>query len=1206
MDVQHNFDEVLQEINNFNGILKETNYKNLSISLIKPILYNYLSFLSNEDFSIRSASQHGIKLFLENHYQAALKETAESTYINFMIEDFLSSIKFQLRNKDEIICRGVLDIWRIYLKVSGDKPQTDKKLHLDLNNLLNILDEEQDFFCNIMHAQLHKRFKAIRQATAAVKAKKISIETELGILLPIANSFIWSQLEYDPIKKKQLSTKKSGYGRQIIVDAIEMVGAISSDLTPELYFGLLKKYTIKLKSPACSSETIQQSIVNTICSIMDNFVFPVPDATETLEKEISERTKESQDIPQIIRSLTREKYSMHENYEIENLLGKMRKTVFPILKTCMCKDKNSKEEEGEHHKDIKPNIALALVRVAKKLSLSQYLEEYQKIITIIVGPLRSKDFELREKVRTALYDIVDISSPFTLQIILEELISGLTKDYQRHVLMYTIYGIFKRISQPNHDKYVNNIDHCIECLLPVLMKGVTGAVAEETETEEVIRQCKEAKNAKTASAYGLLARLIKMDVSLLDILKPLIDELETTKNVKHIHKCEQTLNKIAEGVMKNPTIESSTLIKITKELVEKGLTLIEVKDEDTEEKRAKFGLSMAEHKEQNYTIQEGAAGGKRVQQTLRKERKNEQLSGKAIAFFGFSLIQSGMSKGLLPLPATVEYHEKKAGEVVFAPEEKKQEPMEIEPVQTVVWVEELVPQLIRALKTPYTPLTQVALRIYDNILNRKVKAFETCGAHLLECLIKQFDYLNLNDQELVTCIFRCVTHIIEAKSSIVSLEKPQLEALLDLIKSNMREAEKELQVFRCVRAIINSGYKIKKIEEIVDFAAELMITSYSKSIRENCGGIFLDYVLKRVQAQSPKFNKKMQFILKNLSYEDDESRLYLLEILCKILQATFKQTPEAWIDTLFVTLVLRLANEGSSKCKQKIIELIEYIFSTSPKELQNKMFGSVLVWFKESNDKLSLKSTAFQLTGIVIKIWKDSFLPHIDFALSQINSVISLSIEKMQKEIIEQVAQNEEETVHEEIKEVMKSLELFEENTQPKETKRQDWMTCYMSLVCLERMFEYLRGHLLNALQKEKDNLIEKIALLLDHNHYWNKLLSSRILGHYFSDRENDTHTIVFFEDHNKANSLAIQLLKLFKSQNLNEQLATQATKNLMFILKKGPESSEIANLYEIFQNHSDSSSGNNVSSCLFYCKTGCEILVSTIDFNGLLNPQCR
>ena len=40
-----------------------------------------------------------------------------------------------------------------------------------------------------------------------------------------------------------------------------------------------------------------------------------------------------------------------------------------------------------------------------------------------------------------------------------------------------------------------------------------------------------------------------------------------------------------------------------------------------------------------------------------------------------------------------------------------------------------------------------------------------------------------------------------------------------------------------------------------------------------------------------------------------------------------------------------------------------------------------------------------------------------------------------------------------------------------------------------------------------------------------------------------------------------MQLLKLFKSQYLNEQLATQATKNLLFILKKSSESLEIANL---------------------------------------------
>lgn len=132
MDIQHNFDEVLQEINNFNGILKGTSCKNLNLTLIKPILYNYLSFLSNEDFSIRSASQYGLKLFLEIHYQAAVKEISESAYISFMVEDFLPSIKYQLKNKDELICRGVLETFRTYLKVSG----INSKIRIIINYIL--------------------------------------------------------------------------------------------------------------------------------------------------------------------------------------------------------------------------------------------------------------------------------------------------------------------------------------------------------------------------------------------------------------------------------------------------------------------------------------------------------------------------------------------------------------------------------------------------------------------------------------------------------------------------------------------------------------------------------------------------------------------------------------------------------------------------------------------------------------------------------------------------------------------------------------------------------------------------------------------------------------------------------------------------------------------------------------------------------------
>jgi len=1122
MELESDFDVIIKEMNEFNSFLESKDSYSISLSEIRVVLYQYLAYLSNEDYSLRSVACHGLNLFLTGRYKNSFK-VADEEIKEFMVNDFLLTIIRAMKIRDDVIFRNVMEVIRSYLVNSIEAPNEYKeepKMYLDLLALTKAKDEEQDFFHNISHTQIHRRFKALRNATIAVEEKKVSVESALKVLLPLAESFLLQDNDEEVMRKKVMAFKSSGYSRQTVTDAIELIGAITPQLSTEQYMKLINRYITRFKKLRSYREITQGVIINILCKVLDNYPFIAVNADQFIEHQVTQ----SKDPVEALKKLEKEEIK-------DELLMYLKRSVFPVLKNAMVESKKSRDKEGERHKDVRPHIALALLRIAKKLGAQKYLEEFEKVITILVVPLRSREYELRDKVRSVFYEIIEASTPFVLHIILKELSLGLTKDHQRYVLLYTIHGIFQRIVKTQKERFYSKVDYCLHLILPLVMKGLIGELAEDAETEEVIRQCKEAKNLKAAELYGLLAQLILLKDSLDELIKPLVEQLEIAKNTKQIHKCEAALGKVSEGILKNSGLGEEILIDLCRRMIEAGFTLFE-KKEEVEQRRIPIYKTLYEHKAENFLIQEGAAGGKRLELFLPKNVKNEHLSGKALCFFGLSMLHSGISRQLVKLPRVLKINKKT--KLTFGSNEQE-EPMIIEDT----WIDNFVPFLLKALKTPQSQIVQMALRIYDKLLDQNIPSLQSQASEFLDCVIKQFDYMNLSHEEMVQSVFKCVTRIIETSHSTLSLGKHQKEALLTLIKTNMREAERQVPVFKCVRAIVNLKEKIKGVIEIMDYVSELMISGRSKSIRETCGATFIDYVTKVLKIDSQTFKNKVNFLLHNLSYEDTDSRLYLVEILFRIVNYIIEKEQWQWIDTLFVTLVLQMANEDSAKCKKKILELIEFIMKSSPYEVQKQIVGSIFVWIKE--DKKLLKMVCFQLIGIVVKIWKDSFISHLEATLEQILNTLRDSVNQMQEETAQ-----DNEKVHEEIKGIMTAVKLIEPEENVED--RSEWTLCYMSLICLEKLFENIKGHVLNHL-KEQDEIMNLISELLLHRHYWIKLLACRIIGHYFSDRNPLENNICFFRDGN-SKELATKLLTLFKSKYLDNQLATQTTKNLLFIVK--------------------------------------------------------
>lgn len=105
-------------------------------------------------------------------------------------------------------------------------------------------------------------------------------------------------------------------------------------------------------------------------------------------------------------------------------------------------------------------------------------------------------------------------------------------------------------------------------------------------------------------------------------------------------------------------------------------------------------------------------------------------------------------------------------------------------------------------------------------------------------------------------------------------------------------------------------------------------------------------------------------MLKNLTYFDPEGRLQLLDTLQVFIEKMPAGKLEVWTDLMFLTLFLRLVNENSTKCREKVTLVLRKLISKSN---SGKLIEAV---FQMDNENLILVNGKLQLLSLFAEIGK--------------------------------------------------------------------------------------------------------------------------------------------------------------------------------------------------------------------------------------------
>ncbi|OMO92169.1 Down-regulated-in-metastasis protein [Corchorus capsularis] len=309
------------------------------------------------------------------------------------------------------------------------------------------------------------------------------------------------------------------------------------------------------------------------------------------------------------------------------------------------------------------------------------------------------------------------------------------------------------------------------------------------------------------------------------------------------------------------------------------------------------------------------------------------------------------------------------------------------------------------------------------------------------------------------------------RSTKITLSSDQLHLLVQFPVFVDLERNPSFVALSLLKAIVNRKLVVHEIYDIVVQVAELMVTSQVEPIRKKCSQILLQFLLD-YHLSEKRLQQHLDFLLANLRYEHPTGRESVLEMLHAIMKKFPKSILDEQSQTIFVHLVVCLANDQDSEVRSMTGAAIKLLIKRiSQDHISQHSLNSILEyslsWYL--GKKQQLWSAGAQVLGLVIEVMKNSFQRHI------ISSILPVT-----KSILRSAIDAFTHT----------QMDLSDEYTIP------FWKEAYYSLVMLEKMLNQFCDL---SLERDLEDVWEMICELLLHPHSWLRNVSNRLLALYFT-----------------------------------------------------------------------------------------------------------
>ncbi|CAJ0900983.1 2569_t:CDS:10 [Entrophospora sp. SA101] len=566
-----------------------------------------------------------------------------------------------------------------------------------------------------------------------------------------------------------------------------------------------------------------------------------------------------------------------------------------------------------------------------------------------------------------------------------------------------------------------------------------------------------------------------------DCLQPIVDIIINEvfgANAKVLRKVDDLLQKLAIGLNSNSKFDNEEMIVFCRGLVSENLEI------------SKSSLKVKTHKsdmEINYTVQ--------LNRNMNNPMDYFDVNSYRFVEFGLSIFLAALKRNK------------------FNTSSEEQLKM-IEPLVRIIG---------NAMCSKHQSINIFAIKIVCIFCKLKLKSLESD----MPAIIKQtFVLIRSSDNtstELVQNCFKLLTVIIRDCKKI-EFKESHLAFIIDLIKPDIEEPQRQSTTFSLIRAIISRKFIMPEIYDLMQTISEIMVTSQAATTRDLSRQLLFQFLMDYPQGRG-RLKNQINFLIKNLNYTFENGRLSVMEMLNLIFTKFSNDILMEYAELFFLELVMSLVNDESDKCGEMSSALIKLLLKKMDEQRLKNVYVLLKKWFDQLENK-SLQRMSLQVYGLVIEAFGDKFKKHIPELLEMLETSLNIS------------------------------LELFESTTAVIESNGDDsmnidididWEVRYYALSTFTKLVKSFPYVVYSEKTKVIWSLIDKHIL---YPHVLIQLSSSKLLGTYFSNINPETMIMAGtnikcdYLDRNTLKKLAIKFSDQLKNESLGKELATQIDKN--------------------------------------------------------------
>jgi U3 small nucleolar RNA-associated protein 20 len=669
--------------------------------------------------------------------------------------------------------------------------------------------------------------------------------------------------------------------------------------------------------------------VRTVISLLDNFHFSMGEVVQVPQQEEEvPEEAEGNSVPESKPSLSLK------------IADAVNGRLLPALLRFL-----EKREETEDTMRIP--MAVGIAKVALHLPEEEQRLQVTRLMTILSQALRSKSSETRDLTRETLCKVVISSGSPYLPTLIQELRVALTHGPQLHVLAVTCHSLAHYLTTPDAiERGFTCLDDVASDIAEISAEVIFGQSGKDVQGEDFKTTFREVRSSssKALDTLTILARSIKPGC-VARLLLPLRSIMHETESVKTMQLVEESLKRIASGLNSNPSLDPTALLSLCHTLIGQNAKFLQEKPD----------IRRTGSRVRNSFV---------VQSKRDLPRASEHYAHNSFRFIAFGL-------DLLV--------------VAF-----RRNRFNYQDADIISRLEPMVNLIGNTLYSNAASVVVLGLKAVSAIVRAPLQAIPKSLPVIVHQQVEIIRQAGSAESEVAQASLKSLASTLR-DCTMAQLKEKDLKFILEVMAPDLEEAERQAAVFALLRAIIQRKLVVPEIYDMLDRVATVVVTNQSIQVQEMCRGILLQFLLDYPQGKG-RLRKQMTFLASNLSYVFESGRLSVMTLLDALFQKFEQKLVAEYADMYFVALVMVLANDDSSACRERASTLIKVLYKALERDQRLQIMQRLHVWVTQGAQG-SLTCVAAQVYGLIIDVSSEDGRTHLPAILSDLNQVLDSTVE---------------------------------------------------------------------------------------------------------------------------------------------------------------------------------------------------------------------